>query len=62
MKKQSKAENASQRDAFVNAARELGCDEDESRFEETLKKVVRHKSKNEEKSSQPPATPQRSRK
>jgi hypothetical protein len=35
-------ENQSQR--FVEAARELGCDEDESYFEEKLKKVARHKS------------------
>jgi hypothetical protein len=29
--------------AFIKAARELGCDEDEAHFEETLKKVARHK-------------------
>jgi len=29
--------------AFIEAARELGCDDDESHFEEKLKKVARHK-------------------
>ena len=28
---------------FIEAARELGCDEDESHFEEKLKKIARHK-------------------
>lgn len=28
---------------FIDAARELGCDEDESHFEAALKKVARHK-------------------
>lgn len=29
--------------AFIEAARELDCDEDEARFAETLRKVARHK-------------------
>ena len=29
-----------QRDRFIEKARELGCDEDEGRFNETLKQVV----------------------
>ena len=28
---------------FEDAARELGCDDDETRFEEKLKQVARHK-------------------
>ena len=29
-----------QRDRFIETARELGCDEDEDRFNETLKRIV----------------------
>ena len=29
------------RDRFVEKARELGCDEDEDRFNETLKRIVK---------------------
>ncbi len=36
-------EPAGQVRAFIEAARELGCDEDESHFEEALKKVARHR-------------------
>jgi hypothetical protein len=57
----SKDDALSQPERFKQAARELGCDEDESHFEEKLKKVARHKLKNEAKSSQPLANPQRSR-
>ncbi len=32
-----------QSDAFTNAARELGCDESETHFDASLKKVVQHK-------------------
>ena len=32
-----------QSEAFIKAARELGCDESEERFDEVLKKVARHK-------------------
>ncbi len=35
--------NLSQSERFKQAARELGCDENESHFEEALKKVARHK-------------------
>ena len=35
----------SQRKAFEEAARELGCDESEERFDETLRAVARHKPK-----------------
>ncbi len=34
---------ASQTEAFVKAARELGCDQSEATFDEKLKKVARHK-------------------
>lgn len=33
----------SQSDKFKDAARELGCDEDEARWEERLRKVARPK-------------------
>jgi len=36
-------EKSSQINRFKEAARELGCDESESAFEEKLKKVVAHK-------------------
>ncbi|WP_363349418.1 DNA-binding protein [Methylocystis echinoides] len=32
-----------QSDAFVDAARAIGCDESEERFDEALKKVAKHK-------------------
>lgn len=34
---------ASQSDKFKEAARELGCDEDEARWDERLRKVARQK-------------------
>lgn len=33
--------------AFIEKARELGCDEDPARFEETLRRVARAKPKRE---------------
>ena len=36
---------AEQHQRFVEAARELGCDESEERFDETLKRVAKHKPK-----------------
>jgi hypothetical protein len=33
----------SQSNAFIEAARKLGCDEDPAHFDEILKKVARHK-------------------
>ena len=33
----------SQSDKFKEAARELGCDEDEARWDDTLRKVARQK-------------------
>jgi len=41
----------SQRDRFIEAARALGCDEDPAAFDEKLKVIARHKSKQ-------PATPE----
>lgn len=35
--------NPSQLDKFKQAARELGCDEDEARWDETLRKVAKAK-------------------
>ncbi|MGA9826308.1 MAG: hypothetical protein WBQ53_15945 [Methylocystis sp.] len=32
----------SQSDSFIEAARELGCDDDPAHFDEMLKKVARH--------------------
>jgi hypothetical protein len=36
-------DRARQLEKFKHAARELGCDEDESHFEEKLRKIARHK-------------------
>jgi hypothetical protein len=38
-----KKQNESQRRAFIDAARALGCDESEEHFNEALAKVGRHK-------------------
>jgi hypothetical protein len=44
MSNQRESEPApSQSDKFRNAARELGCDEDEARWDERLRKVARQK-------------------
>lgn len=40
MKKSPKTKTQTQRDRFIETARELGCDEDEDRFNETLKRIV----------------------
>ena len=37
-----------QREKFEQAARELGCDEDEARWDETVAKLVQHKPKEPE--------------
>jgi hypothetical protein len=39
--------HSEQSKAFIDAARELGCDENPARFEEKLKKVAAHKPKPE---------------
>lgn len=39
----SKTSTKSQGARFIDAARSLGCDESEERFDEALKKVARHK-------------------
>lgn len=39
--KQSSPREITQRDRFIETARELGCDEDEGRFNETLKRVAK---------------------
>lgn len=44
-------DDAAQLSRFIEAARALGCDEDEAAFDEKLKVIARHKSKQ-------PATPQ----
>lgn len=36
-------ENKLQSKLFIDAAREIGCDEDPAHFDEVLKKVARHK-------------------
>jgi hypothetical protein len=41
--KEHESPKTSQSDRFKAAARELGCDEDEARFEASLKKVAGHK-------------------
>jgi hypothetical protein len=42
-KKPTSPASQSQRDKFIEAARELGCDDDPAHFDEVLKKVARHK-------------------
>jgi hypothetical protein len=37
------ADDKEQSKLFIEAARELGCDEDPAHFDEILKKVARHK-------------------
>jgi hypothetical protein len=37
-----------QSERFIEMARELGCDEDETAFKEKLKQVARHKPKNDD--------------
>jgi hypothetical protein len=39
----AKNPDTNQSEAFVKAARELGCDEDPAHFDAALKKVARHK-------------------
>lgn len=43
MPQRSSAEPKSQLDKFKQAARELETDDDETRFDERMKKLVRHK-------------------
>jgi hypothetical protein len=42
-KQQKPNQQEGQSQAFEDAARALGCDEDPAHFDEALKKVVRHK-------------------
>ena len=44
---------ASQSDRFKEAARELGCDESEERFDAALGKIVKHKPPPDEKTIKP---------
>jgi hypothetical protein len=41
--KKTTAIQPEQSQAFIEAARKLGCDEDPAHFDEILKKVARHK-------------------
>jgi hypothetical protein len=52
-KKKQLAANPDQRAAFIEAARKAGCSEDESVFDENLKKIARHKPPHD---SSPPRT------
>ena len=40
MSNPKKPQTKTQRDRFIKTARELECDEDESRFNETLKRIA----------------------
>lgn len=42
MRKPKKDAPRAQSEAFIEAARELGCDEDAAHFDAVLKKVARH--------------------
>lgn len=46
---------ASQIDSFRSAARELGCDESEERFDAALGKIVKHKPPPDDKPTKPVA-------
>lgn len=43
MKTKTQPSHSAQSKAFIDAARELGCDESEERFNEALRAVARHK-------------------
>ena len=47
MNKAAKMDDPKQVAAFRKAARELGCETDEKRFQEALRKVAKHKPKGE---------------
>ena len=47
MSKKNAASSESQSDKFKEAARELGCDEDEARWDERLRKVAVQKPKDD---------------
>ena len=49
MEKNSTKTERSQREIFKDTARDLGCDEDEDRFNTTLKKIVPSKTEKGEK-------------
>jgi hypothetical protein len=53
MAKPKSESDQTQSERFKQAARELGCDESEERFEAALRKVVKHKPKAEEKIERP---------
>lgn len=57
-----RATKSEQKDRFEQAARELGCDEDESHFDDKLKKVARHKPRDEAPSSIPRSEASKERK
>lgn len=42
---EKKSQNQSQHDRFIEAARELECDDDKERFEQRLKKIAKAKPK-----------------
>ncbi len=42
-KAKAKAKNLLQRASFIEAARELGCDEDEAAFEDKLRRIAQAK-------------------
>ena len=50
---ESQAEKVAQSQRFVEAARELGCDESEEAFDAALKAVAKHKPKREEPTEAP---------
>ncbi|MDE0703420.1 MAG: hypothetical protein OXH59_06835 [Rhodospirillaceae bacterium] len=51
-----KTEPKPQRDRFIETARELGCDEDEGRFNETLKRVAKAPSKEKPRKEERPSS------
>ena len=51
--KKAKAVDSNQSARFIEAARELGCDESSDAFEAAVKKVVRHKPVEEKPAEEP---------
>jgi hypothetical protein len=49
MRKSTEKTEKSQLSAFRKAARDLGCDPDEGRFQDALRKVAKHKPQTSEK-------------
>jgi ADP-ribosylglycohydrolase len=61
MAKAKKTDDKDQSAAFIEAARELGCDDDPAHFDEMLKKVARHKPAKDSEDGGPQSPPKSSK-